>query len=62
VANLPEPVHLASREILKLPLTPWIRDGRRFEAEIDVRRLISPPARDVVTGLPVAAGPSLDTP
>jgi hypothetical protein len=62
LASLPEPIYRASRETLRLPLVSYIRDGRSFEAEMDVRRLISPPVRDVITGHMIAVGPLIDNP
>ncbi len=62
LAPLPEPVYQATREIIKLPLHVYGRKGCVFEAEMDVRRLISPAVRDVVTGNLIAVGPLIDDP
>jgi hypothetical protein len=62
LAMLPEPVYRATREIVKLPLHVYGRKDRIFDAEMNVRRLISPPVRDVVTKNMIAVGPSIDDP
>jgi hypothetical protein len=62
LAPLPEAVYRTAREIVKRPLTPWSRNSRFVEVEMDVRRLASPAVRDVVTGNWVEAGPLIDTP
>jgi hypothetical protein len=62
MAPLPKPIYRASREILKLRLVPHLRNSRTFEAEMEVRRLISAPVFDVVTRQPIDLGPATDTP
>jgi hypothetical protein len=59
---LPEPAYRAEREILKLPLVPYVRNSRFYEAEMEVRHLLTPPVYDVATGCMIAVGPSVDTP
>jgi hypothetical protein len=60
LAPLPQPVYRAFREIRKLPLKPHDRHGRVFEAEVVMRRLITPPVRDVASGAVIAVGPEID--
>jgi len=60
LAPLPEPTYRAYRELVKLPLVPYRSDGRFFEAEMEVRRLISPAVRDVASGRLIEVGPSVD--
>jgi hypothetical protein len=62
LAPFPEPLYVATREIVKCPFTPWSRESRFFEAEMEVRRLTSPPVHDVVTGKAIETGPAIDTP
>lgn len=62
LAPLPIPVYRATRETAMRRLTPFGGSGRSFEAEMDVRRLVSPSVRDVVTGQAVAVGPLIDSP
>jgi hypothetical protein len=57
---LPEPVYRTCREVVKLPRRLYERGGRSFVAEMDVRRLVSPPVWDVVTKRMIAVGPATD--
>jgi hypothetical protein len=60
-APLPEPIYRVLREVRKVPLKGrHDRRGPSIEMEIDVRRLISPPVRDVVTRNVIAVGPAID--
>jgi hypothetical protein len=61
LALLPEPIYRATRETVKVPR----HIGRKelvFDAEINVRRLISPPVWDVVSKCTIAVGPLIDDP
>jgi hypothetical protein len=62
LATLPESVYEASQQTLTRPLHPYARRNRTFEAEMNVRRLASPPVWDVVMKRWVAIGPSIDDP
>jgi hypothetical protein len=61
LAPLPEPVYRAYREIIKRPLAPYSRNGRIFEADMEIRRLASPAVRDSVTGSLIEVGPAIDS-
>jgi hypothetical protein len=63
LAPLPEPVYRVFREVRKVPLKGYyMTRGPVVEIEMDVRRLVSPPVRDVATGGMIAVGPPLDDP
>ncbi len=60
LASLPEPVYRTCREAVKLPRRLYERGGRFFVAEMDVRRLVSPPVWDVAAKRMIAVGPATD--
>lgn len=60
LALLPEPVYRTTREIVTLPRRIYERNGATFEAEIEVKRLVSPPVWDVVAKRMVEVGPIID--
>ena len=61
LAPLPEPVYQVFREVRKVSLKgSYHRRGPFIEIEMDERRLVSPPVRDVATGELIAVGPAID--
>jgi hypothetical protein len=60
LAPLPEPIYHVSRETQKRFRNSYSARRGVVEVEVDVRRLITPSVRDVVTGELVAAGPATD--
>lgn len=63
IAVLPEPIYCVHREMTKVRLKgPYSSRGPTVEVAIDVRRLVSPPVRDVATGALMAIGPAVDDP
>lgn len=60
LAPLPEPVYRACRETVRLPRRLYERGGRSFVAEMDVRRLVSPPVWDVAAQRMMTVGPVID--
>lgn len=60
---LPEPEYRTFREIRKVSLKgKHDRRGPFLEIEMDIRRLVSPPVRDVATGEVIEVGPACDDP
>jgi hypothetical protein len=63
MAPLPEPQFCARPETVRVPLKGYyLARGPFIEVEKEVRRLLSPPARDAVCGKDIAVGPMVDTP
>jgi hypothetical protein len=60
LAPLPEPVYEAFRETRRLPLHPYRQNSSVFEAEMNVRRLISPPVWDACCNAMIDVGPMFD--
>jgi hypothetical protein len=61
LAPLPEPVYRVFREVRKVSLKgSYHRRGPFIEIEMDERRLVSPPVRDVASGELIAVGPAID--
>jgi hypothetical protein len=60
LAPLPEPIFRAYPELQKRALKPYDRESPVIDVQLTVRRLITPPVRDVVTKTMVEAGPSID--
>ena len=60
LAILPEPVYRTVRETLKVPRKRSSSKGGVIELGLDVRRLITPQVRDIVTNQPVPVGPEID--
>jgi hypothetical protein len=61
LALLPEPIYRAFPEVRKVPLRGhYVQRGPFVEVEMDARRLVSPPVRDIATGELIAVGPAID--
>jgi len=61
IAPLPEPIYRDFPEVRKVWLkSQYAQRGPFVEIELDVRRLVSPPVRDVATGDLIAVGPAID--
>jgi hypothetical protein len=60
LAPLPEAVYRIYREVQTRFCTGYSPRRGTYEVELDVRRLITPTVRDVVTGKLAAAGPEID--
>ena len=63
MAPLPEPEYRTFRETRKISTKgKYDRSGPFVEFEMDIRRLMSPPVRDVATGQLIEVGPACDDP
>ena len=60
LAPLPAPDYRPCREVQRRPLKPYDRRSRIVDVEVTVRRLATPPVRDVVTAAMIEAGPAID--
>ncbi len=58
--SLPQPEYRAVRELRKLALKRYQRNSPTIEMEMNVRRLITPPVLDLVTGRSIPVGPEID--
>ncbi len=62
LAILPDPVYKVSRETVIRPLHIYGRRDHAFEADMNIRRLASPPVWDAVSKKWIAVGPPVDDP
>jgi hypothetical protein len=60
LAPLPGPEYRAVREIRNVPLRRRSPASQTIELEMEVRRLVTPAARDAISGAAVPAGPEID--
>jgi len=62
LAEMPPALYEPHVETRKVQLKPHVRGSRVVEIEVTVRRLVSPPVRDVVVGRSIPVGPAIDEP